>query len=97
MEKWEQDQSYAMWSMYMMGEHQKPNIPMLKELVHELIHMSTQKTAGQRKRYVKSDIDFSNLNRVIMGICCEATTLVLSGKLDDLEIQLEEQYKKENV
>lgn len=95
MEKWEKDQSNAMWSMFMLGNHQKPNIPVLKNLVHELIHMSTQKTAGQKPYKAKDDIDFINLNRIMIGICCEATTLVLSGKLDGLEKELEKQYRNE--
>lgn len=92
--KWENDQSNTMWAMFMMGKQQKPDIPQLKRFVHELIQMSTQKTAGQR-RQIKGDLNWDNLNRVVMGILCETTTLVLSGKLDELEKKLEAEYQKE--
>ena len=46
--------------------------------------MATQKTAGQRKDK-KGDLSWDNLERVKMGILCEAVALVLSGKLDELE------------
>ena len=43
--------------------------------------MATQKDAGQRG--MKS-INWDNMERVKMGILCEAVALVLSGKLDEL-------------
>ena len=46
--------------------------------------MVTRKTAGQRKDK-KGDLSWDNLERVKMGILCEAVALVLSGKLDELE------------
>ena len=46
--------------------------------------MATQKTAGQRKDQPK-DLSWDNLERVKMGILCEAVALVLSGDLDKLE------------
>ena len=44
--------------------------------------MTTQKTAGQRGG---KDLSWDNLDRVKMGILCEAVALVLSGDLDRLE------------
>ena len=44
--------------------------------------MATQKTAGQRGR---KDTSWDNLERIKMGILCEAVALVLSGELDKLE------------
>ena len=38
----------TMWK-FLMDKGQKSNIPALKEYVYDLIQMTTQKTAGQRK------------------------------------------------
>ena len=46
--------------------------------------MATQKTAGQRKE-AKKDIPWEELDMTLMSIVIEATALVLSGKLDELE------------
>ena len=40
------------------------------------------KTSGQRGG---KDLPWDNLERIKMGILCEAVALVLSGKLDELE------------
>ena len=62
-----------MWS-FLMDKGQKENIPELKAAVYRLIQMTTQKTAGQE-----------TLDMEIMRIVIEATALVLSGRLDELE------------
>lgn len=65
---------------------QKANIPRLKESVHDLIQMMTQKTAGQRKDDPKGYIDIAeNLDMTINSIVIEAVALVLSGELDGRE------------
>lgn len=69
----------TMWQFLMTG-NQKSNIPMLKEAVYDLIGMTTQKTAGQRK--IKEHISWDDLDMTIMTIVIEATCLVLSGDLD---------------
>lgn len=66
-----------------MDKGQKSNIPALKEYVYELIGMTTQKTAGQRK--TNNDINWDNLEMTMMYIVIEATALVLSGDLDNIE------------
>ena len=71
------------WAMLQRGG-QKSNIPLLRELVGQLVQMTTQKTAGQRGG---KDLSWDNLERVEMGIICEAVALVLSGDLDKLEAQ----------
>ena len=76
-------EDFSMWTMLQRGG-QKSNIPALKELVGEWVKMTTQKTAGQRKDQPK-DLSWDNLERVKMGILCEAVALVLSGDLDKLE------------
>ncbi len=73
-----------LWSFLQPGAHHEPNIPALKEAVDDLCHMTMQKTAGQRKGK-KGDVSWDNLERVKFTIICEATLLVLSGKLDGLE------------
>ena len=74
-------ENFALWTAF---QNQKPNIPLLREAVNELCHMLTQKTAGQRKNKPK-DVPFDNLPRIKMTILVEATALVLSGALDELE------------
>ena len=72
----------AMWHFLIDGG-QKANIEALKEAVYDLIGMTTQKNAGQRK--TKKDIDWDNLDMTMMTIVIEATALVLSGELDKKE------------
>lgn len=69
----------TMWHFLIDGG-QKANVEALKEAVYDLIGMTTQKTAGQRK--AKKDIDWDNLDMTMMTIVIEATALVLSGKLE---------------
>lgn len=68
-----------MWQ-FLMDKGQKANIPALKENVYTLISMTTQKTAGQKK-----GISWSELDMVLMSIVIEATALVQSGVLDEIE------------
>lgn len=77
-----------MWS-FLMNKGQKENIPELKESVYRLIQMTTQKTAGQRR--VKKHISWETLDMEIMRIVIEATALVLSGRLDELEKEANEE------
>lgn len=71
-----------MWK-FLMEKGQKENIPELKDSVYRLIQMTTQKTAGQRK--TSTHISWETLDMEIMRIVIEATALVLSGRLDELE------------
>ena len=73
----------TMWK-FLMDKGQKENIPALKEYVFDLIKMTTQKTAGQR-RATKNDISWDELDMTLMSIVIEATALVLSGRLDELK------------
>lgn len=74
----------AMWRFLMDGG-QRENIPELKASVHRLIRMTTQKTAGQRRDKTPTHIPWETLDMEIMRIVIEATALVLSGRLDELE------------
>ena len=69
----------AMWQ-FLMTKGQKANVPALKEYVYKLIAMTTQKTAGQKK-----GINWSEIDMVLMSIVIEATALVQSGVLDEIE------------
>ncbi len=73
-------EDFAMWAALKSGG-QQANIPLLKELVAQWIHIATQKDAGQRGG---KSLSWDNLERIKMGILCEAVALVLSGKLDAL-------------
>ena len=72
----------TMWHFLIDGG-QIANAKALKEAVYDLIGMTTQKNAGQRK--AKKDIDWDNLDMIMMTIVIEATALVLSGELDKEE------------
>lgn len=75
-------EDFSMWAMLQRGG-QKANIPELKALVNRWVQMVTQKTAGRRGS--KKEISWDEIERVKMGILCEAVALVLSGELDGLE------------
>jgi hypothetical protein len=72
----------TMWR-FLMDKGQKANVPALKGYVYDLIGMTTQKTAGQRK--TNKDINWDNLEMTMMSIVIEATALVLSGDLDNIQ------------
>lgn len=78
-------EDFSMWAALRSGG-QSASVEQLKELVNEWVQMTTQKTAGQRPNK-KKDLSFENIERVKMGILCEAVALVLSGKLDKLEAE----------
>lgn len=73
-----------MWK-FLMDKGQKENIPELKAAVYRLIQMTTQKTAGQKPYAKATDIPWDTLDMELMRIVIEATALVLSGRLDELE------------
>lgn len=74
----------TMWK-FLMTHGQKENIPALKEYVYDLIKATTQKDAGQRGK--SENIPFDHVDMIMFSIVCEATALVLSGKLDELETE----------
>jgi len=74
----------TMWQFLMDGG-QKANIPALKEYVYDLIQATTQKDAGQRGK--AQNVPFDHVDMIMFSIVCEATALVLSGVLDQLEGQ----------
>lgn len=73
-----------MWH-FLMDKGQKENIPELKDSVYRLIQMTTQKTAGQSGYGKSTHISWDTLDMELMRIVIEATALVLSGRLDELE------------
>lgn len=72
----------SMWD-FLKDRNQEANITGLKNAVYALIQMTTQKDAGQRE--AEKNIPFETLDLIKWQIICEATALVLSGKLDELE------------
>lgn len=76
----------TMWT-FLMDYGQKANVQALKEYVYDLIQMTTQKTAGQEKHKAKDHINWDELDMTLMSIVIEATALVLSGKLDQIEVE----------
>lgn len=77
----------TMWTFLMDGG-QKENIPALKEYVYDLIKLTTQKDGGQRGK--KGNIPIEETDMLMFSIVCEAVALVLSGRLDELEVKGEE-------
>ncbi len=82
----------AMWRFLMDGGQQE-NIPGLKASVYRLIRMTTQNTAGQRPDKTPTHIPWETLDMEVMRIVIEATALVLSGRLDELEENNEEEQQ----
>lgn len=76
------DLNDSMWDFLKDGKHEA-NIHALKDAVYTLIGMTTQKDAGQRGK----GIPFEMLDIVKWQIICEATALVLSGRLDENELE----------
>lgn len=74
----------TMWHFLMQGTHTFTNedIEELTEAVNRFIKMTTQKTAGQRPN--TTHINWETLDMEFMRIVCYATTLVLSGRLEEL-------------
>ena len=72
--------------MFLLNKNPQANIPALKENVHKLIDMVTQKSAGQNEKFqAKGHVSWAEyLDITMIAIIIEATMLVLSGKLDDL-------------
>ena len=74
-------EDFSMWAMLQKGG-QQADVSRLKRFVEQWTQMATKKTAGQRGR---KDTSWDDLERIKMGILCEAVALVLSGELDKLE------------
>lgn len=88
-------EDFSMWAIYRGAV--EPDIRAMKELVHDWVTLCVQKTSGQRKdskgipwENGSKPISIENLERIKMGILCEAVALVLSGKLDSLESKTQE-------
>lgn len=73
----------TMWTFLQMGQ-QKSNIPQLKKSIQDLIHMMTQKTAGQKVNTKDISLE-QNFDMTIITIVLESVALYLSGDLDKLE------------
>lgn len=76
-----------MWQFLQFGG-QKSNIPVLKENCEILRKMMMQKTAGQRDN---KDVSFDDLETIINFIVIETMCLYLSGDLDKISTESEEE------
>lgn len=63
----------------------------LKQAVNDLCHLTMQKTAGQKKYAKAVDLSFDDLDGIKWTILIEAVILVLSGKLDGMEDESEDE------
>lgn len=79
-------------AMVQPGAHHKPDIRVLKQAVNDLCHLTMQKTAGQKKYTKSGDLSFDDLDGIKWTILIEAVILVLSGKLDGMEDESEDEY-----
>lgn len=77
----ERIENLALWDAM---QKARPNIPVLKDAVRDLMQILTQKTAGQRIGK-PSDLSWGLVPYVKMAILVEAVALVASGALDKLE------------
>lgn len=84
----------TMWRFLIDGR-QRGNAKALKEAVYDLIGMTTQKNAGQRK--AKKDIDWDSLDMTVMIIVIEAAALVLSGELNAEAVEKQSPEKPKDV
>jgi hypothetical protein len=76
---------------------QKPNIKALKNAVERLMLATTQKSAGQRpENNPDNSVNFSSpeIDMIQFIILAEAVALVLSGKLDKLDADNEQEGKE---
>ncbi len=82
----------AMWHFLMSGSQKFDNedIKEMEEAVYRLIQMTTQKNAGQAKYATATQINWDTLDMEFMRIVCFATSLVLSGRLEELKNGYEE-------
>ena len=71
---------------FLQDRGQKANPAALKSAVYALIGMSAQKTGGEQSNGKKSDLPFESLEMIKFTIICEAAALVLSGRLDELNV-----------
>ena len=63
-------------------DNRKPNIPILKKSIQDLMQMMTQKTSGRGK----NDIDWEeNFDMTVITILLESIPLYLNGDLEKLE------------
>ena len=81
-----------MWDFLEKGQNSGGNPEGLENLVDELIHMATQKTAGQNRSDNKKDLPFATVDLLRWSIVCEATALVLDKRWP----KIKKLFEKEN-
>lgn len=86
-----------MWEMFEKGQR-SANPVTLEKHVNELIHMTMQKTAGQKRSGNGKDIPFELLDLIKWSIICEACYLVLDERWDKVkEIFKDEKHLKKDA
>ena len=84
---WQSGLKNPMWAMFWVKHNVAPDDTeadkeALKKNVAKLIRMASQKSSGQRGG--KNDIDWRELDNVLMMIACCATSLCLSGEYGEM-------------
>jgi hypothetical protein len=82
----------TMWAMFWRGK-QKANLPELEDSVKRLIHMTTQKDAGQSNNTTR--IDWKTLDMEFLRIAIEATAFVLDDRFQKLKEEWEEEQNEQ--
>ena len=84
----------GIWAAVQPGAHHQPNIKARQPAVSDVCHLTMQKAAGQKKYARAGDLSFDDLDGIKWTILIEAVILVLSGKLDGMEDESEEEDDK---
>ena len=87
MTQYGQEEAFSLWAAAQNGQPFDPDT--VGRAVQDLLHMATQKAAGQRKHKPR-DLAFENLERIRMGILAEATMPVMQGGMDIIRAALKE-------
>lgn len=83
-----------MWDFLEKGKNSGGNPEGLENLVDELIHMTTQKTAGQNRSDNNKDLPFATVDLLRWSIVCEATALVLDKRWPEIKKLFEKENKQ---
>lgn len=83
-----------MWDFLEKGQNSGGNPEGLESLVDELIHMTSQKTAGQNRSDNRKDLPFATVDLLRWSIVCEAATLVLDKRWPEIKKLFEKENKQ---
>lgn len=83
-----------MWDFLEKGQNSGGNPEGLESLVDELIHMTSQKTAGPNRSDNKKDLPFATVDLLRWSIVCEAAALVLDKRWPEIKKLFEKENKQ---